>query len=216
MRRLILVPVLVVVALLAIAAGVGYWIYNGYTYYTTDDAQVSGQLVNVAATQAGQLTAMNVKLGDTVSAGEVIGTIATTSATGVKTDVNITAPIAGSVVQASAVQNQAVAPGLTVATIADLNNLYITAYVDEGQLNNIKVNQDVDVHVDAYGNTYNGHIKQIVQATAGSFSLLPASDPTSGNFTKVGQRVPVIVSVNGFNGNDIVPGMSAEVTIHLH
>ena len=57
---------------------------------------------------------------------------------------------------------------------------------------------------------------QIVQATAGQFSLLPNQDPTSGNFTKVGQRIPVVISLDGTAGKAIVPGMSAEVTIHLH
>jgi multidrug resistance efflux pump len=72
------------------------------------------------------------------------------------------------------------------------------------------------VTVDAYsGTTFTGHIQQIVQATAGSFSLLPTQDNASGNFTKVSQRIPVIVTLDG-NGKDLVPGMSAQTTIHLH
>ena len=61
-----------------------------------------------------------------------------------------------------------------------------------------------------------GRQLQIVQATAGQFSLLPNEDPTSGNFTKVGQRIPIIITLDSKNGKDVVPGMSAEVTIHLH
>jgi multidrug resistance efflux pump len=55
-----------------------------------------------------------------------------------------------------------------------------------------------------------------VPATAGSFSLLPTQDNASGNFTKVAQRVPVIISVDGNGGKAILSGMSVEVTIHLH
>ncbi len=217
MRRLILVPILIVVALLAIAGGIGYWIYNNYYYYTTDDAQVTGQIVNLSSPTAGQLKSFSVKQGDKVTAGETIGTISSINTNGQTVITNITSPIAGTIVQTSAVPGQGVTPGLDVAEVTNLDNLYITAYVDESTLNNIKTSQDVDIHVDAYSNTtYSGHVQQIVDAAANQFSLLPTTDYASGNFTKVSQRIPVIVSLDGKNGDLLVPGMSAEVTIHLH
>src|SRR6266496_1593391 len=75
MRRIILVPVLIVVALLAIVGGVAYWIYNGYMYYSTDDAQVSGNIVNISAPANGQLTTLSVNVNDKVTAGQTIATI---------------------------------------------------------------------------------------------------------------------------------------------
>ncbi len=216
MRRLILVPVLTMVAILAIAFGIGYFLYNNYIYYSTDDARVTGQIINVSSPQPGQLTDLKVKLGDNVTQGEVLGTIVATTAQG-KTNVDIVSPINGTIIQDSAVEGQLVNVGQSFIQITNLNNLTVTAYVDEGQLNNIKVGQDVDVHVDAYsGTTYTGHIQKIVQATADQFSLLSTSDYTSGNFSKVSQRVPVIISFSGNGGNDLVPGLSASVTIHLH
>jgi multidrug resistance efflux pump len=93
----------------------------------------------------------------------------------------------------------------------------VTAYVDENAINNVSVGQAVDIHIDAYSDTsFTGHIEQIVQATAGQFSLLPNQDPTSGNFTKVGQRIPVVITLDATAGKAILPGMSAEVTIHIH
>jgi multidrug resistance efflux pump len=217
MRRLILVPVLIVVALLAILGGIGYYFYNSYMYYSTDDAQVNGQIVNIGALAPGQLTTLSIKQGDRVTAGQTIGTVTVAGANGQSNSQDITSPINGTIVQVSAVQGQGVAAGLTIAQVTDLSNLNVVAYVDEGTINNVSVGQTVDVRVDAYsGTTYSGHVQQIVQATAGSFSLLPTQDNASGNFTKVGQRVPVIVNINGNGGNDLVPGMSAEVTIHLH
>jgi multidrug resistance efflux pump len=217
MRRLIFIPILVVVALLAIASGVGYLLYNNYTYYSTDDALVSGQTVNISSPAAGQLNGLSVQTGTGVTAGEVLATVATTSATGAKSTVNITSPIDGTVIQTSAVNGQVATPGLSLIQVTNLKSLYVTAYVDEGQLNNIKLNQSVDITIDAYsGTSYTGHVQQIVQSTASQFSLLPSTDYSSGNFTKVGQRVPVIVTIDSSNGNDIVPGMSAEVKIHLH
>ncbi len=219
MRRAILIPVLIVLVVLAIVGGIGYYVYNSYTFYTTDDAQVNGQIVNISAPGNGQLTTLTVKQGDKVTAGQTIGTltVAGTGANAQSTTVNVASPINGTIVQVPAVQGQGVAPGLTVAQVTDLSNVNIIAYVDENTINNVSNGQQVDVKVDAYsGTTYTGHVQQIVGATAGSFSLLPTQDNASGNFTKVGQRIPVIVSLNGNGGNSLLPGMSAQVTIHLH
>jgi len=232
---MILVSVLISISILAIAGGVGYWVYNNYNYYSTDDALITGQTLNINSQQAGQLTLLNVKLGDSVNVGQLIATISptnTTTATStstpssatnttVPTSVNqatdVTSPIVGTVVQVSAVQGQAVTQGLPLVEISNLNNLTITAYIDEGTISNVKPGQDVDIHIDAYnGTTYTGHVQRIVQSTAGQFSLLPTTDYADGNFTKVGQRIPVIVPLDGNNGNNLMPGMSAEVTIHLH
>ncbi len=223
MRRMIFIPVLVVLALLAIAGGVSYYFYNNYTYYQTDDAQVTGSIVSVSTPMSGQLSAYTAKVGQTVTAGQVIGTITSptsTNATGTTSTpktMDITSPINGTIVQATAVQGQSVNPGLTVAQVTNLSNLTITAYVDENTINNVSQGQKVDVKIDAYSDTtYTGHVQQIVQATAGSFSLLPTQDNASGNFTKVGQRVPVIISLDGSGGKDIIPGMSATAVIHIH
>lgn len=225
MFRRILIPIFVFIALAAIAGGIAYWVYDGYMYYRTDDAQVAGQIVDVSASTTGTLTALSVSVGQNVSAGETIGTITapstttttSTAASARSATVNLTSPIDGTVVQVPAVQGQSVAPGLELVAVTDLNSLTVVAYVDEGSLNNISVNQSVDISIDAYsGTSFSGHVQQIVQATAGQFSLLPNEDPTSGNFTKVSQRVPVIITLDSKNGKDIVPGMSAEVTIHLH
>jgi multidrug resistance efflux pump len=220
---MILVPVLIFLALAAIGGGIAYWVYDSYTFYRTDDAQITSKIINVSAPAAGTLSALNVKLGDTVTQGQTIGTITgapTAGANGVAgsaPSVSITSPLSGTILQVPTVQGQLVSPGLPIATVTDLNAITITAYVDESAISNISVGQSVDIHVDAYsGTTFTGHIQQIIQATAGQFSLLPNQDPTSSNFTKVGQRVPVVISLDGNGGKDILPGMSVSVTIHLH
>ena len=223
MRRLILVPLLIVVAFAAIAGGVAYLIYNNYMYYGTDDAQVNGQIVNVSAPTSGILTNLSVKQGDSVTSGQTLGSItpATTAGSngsqGSPSAIGITSPMNGKVLQVSAVQGQGVAPGLSLITLTDLSSVNVIAYVDESAISNISVGQSVDIHIDAYGDTtFSGHVQQIVQAAASQFSLLPTQDNASGNFTKVGQRIPVLITLEGNGGKDIVPGMSAEVTIHIH
>ncbi|TMC42560.1 MAG: HlyD family efflux transporter periplasmic adaptor subunit [Chloroflexi bacterium] len=223
MRRLILVPVLIFLALAAIGAGIAYWIYDNYTFYRTDDAQLTSQIINVSAPAAGTLTTLDVKLGDTVTAGQTIGTITgapTASAsgkTGSSTSVDITSPMNGTIIQVPTVQGQGVAPGLPIATVTNLNTITVTAYVDESAINNIQVGQSVDIKIDAYSDTnFTGHVQQIVKATAGQFSLLPNQDPTSSNFTKVGQRIPVIITLDGNGGKQLLPGMSVTATVHIH
>jgi len=222
MRRLILVPLLIVVAFLAIGGGIAYVIYNNYMYYNTDDAQVNGTIVNISAPATGVLAQLSVKVGDRVSAGQTIGTVtpasaALTSSKGVPAVINVTSPISGTVVQVPAVTGQGVTPGLPIVQVTDLSQVNVIAYVTEGAINNISNGQGVDITVDAYsGTSFSGHVQQIVQATAGQFSLLPTQDNASGNFTKVGQRIPVLITLDGTGGKDLVPGMSAEVTIHLH
>src|SRR5260370_14245735 len=139
MFRRIMIPFLVFVALGAIATGIFYWVYDGYMYYRTDDAQVSGQVLNISAPAAGTLTTLSATVGETVSAGQVLGTITVPSAAGptsAPATVNITSPIDGTIVQVPAVQGQGVAPGLQLATLTNLNILSITAYIDESAINN--------------------------------------------------------------------------------
>jgi multidrug resistance efflux pump len=224
MRRTILVPLLIFLALAAIGGAIAYWIYDSYNYYRTDDAQVSGQIVSVSAPAAGTLTSLTIKQGEQVTAGQTIGSItpaaATTSTGGTSVaplSLSLTSPIDGTVLQVPAVQGQNVAPGLALVEVTNLSSVKVIAYVDENAINNVNAGQSVEIHIDAYSDTsFTGHVVQIVPVAAGQFSLLPNQDPTSGNFTKVGQRIPVVIALDGTSGKVIMPGMSAEVTIHIH
>ncbi len=226
MRRMILVPLLIFLALAAIGGAVAYWIYNSYNFYSTDDAQVSGKIVSVSAPISGTLTSLNVKLGEQVNSGQTIGAItpvsitSTTSTSGTSgnlTSIDLTSPINGTVLQVPAVQGQNVAPGLSIVQVTDTSTVSVVAYVDENAISNVSVGQSVDIHIDAYSDTsFTGHVVQIIPVAAGQFSLLPNQDPTSGNFTKVGQRIPVVISLDTSSGKQIMPGMSAQVTIHIH
>ncbi len=226
MRRMIFVPLLIFLALAAIGGAIAFWIYDSYNYYRTDDAQVSGKIVSVSAPTAGTLTSLTIKQGEQVTAGQTIGSITPAAATttagpggtsGAPTSLSLTSPIDGTILQVPAVQGQNVAPGLALVQVTDLSSVKVIAYVDENAINNVNAGQSVDIHIDAYSDTsFTGHVVQIIPVAAGQFSLLPNQDPTSGNFTKVGQRIPVVISLDGNSGKVIMPDMSAEVTIHIH
>ena len=215
MRRILLINLIVVLGIVIVAGVVGYLVYNNYYYYSTDDAQVSGNIVNIVPTISGTLESLTVSTGDYVSTNQVIGTV---QATGTNAIANVTAPFNGVVVAVPGVVGQIVTPQLALVQEADPSSVKITAYVDESVIKNVAAGQFVDIHVDAYsGTSYTGHISQVVGAAASQFSLLPTTDNASGNFTKVSQRIPVQIIIDSSNpGQALLPGMSAEVTIHLH
>jgi multidrug efflux pump subunit AcrA (membrane-fusion protein) len=96
MRRLILLPLLVTIAVVGIVGGIGVWVFNEFNFYTTNDALVEGKVDAVSAPQAGILTNLNVKKGDTVQAGNQIATLNLAGNNG-GSQVNINSPANGTI-----------------------------------------------------------------------------------------------------------------------
>ena len=214
MRRSVLIPTAIILVVVIATGVVGDILYNNYYFYSTDDAQVTGNIVNVDAMATGILNALTVNVGDVVTSGEVIGYVKIQGSYATET---LLAPISGDIVQVPAAIGQTVGPGVAIVQVGNSGSVKVTAYVDESAISNIDLGQFVDIHVDAYGSaSLTGHVSKIVGAAAGTFSLLPTQDNSSGNFTKVGQRIPVIIVLDNNQGLTLLPGMSVEVTIHLH
>jgi len=214
LRRSVVIPA-IILAIILVGGVIGDLIYNGYNFYSTDDAQVTGTMVNIVPPTSGTLINLDVQVGSPVSARQVIGTIRPIGPAPIQ---HLVAPMDGVIVQVPGAVGQLVdATTTTIAQETDPNSMKITAYVDESAIKNIAEGQAADIHIDAYNSTVTGHVTQIVGATAGQFSLLPTSDNSSGNYTKVSQRVPVNIQLDNSADNvSLLPGMSVEVTIHLH
>jgi len=220
--RAIIAPLVVVIVLLAAAAIAALYWYRGQNYVISNDAQVTAPMAPVVALGTGTLTQWNVHVGESVTAGQTIGTLqlAGGAPTGVSTtaagpvQVNITAPITGSVVDNAALAGEAVLPGTTLAYVANLSAPTITAYIRETEIRNVSAGEPVDVRLSAFpGSTFNGTVQQVGLATAATFSVLPAP-AQSGDYTKVVQRIPVVISLSNVIG-DLAPGESAWVRIHI-
>jgi DHA2 family multidrug resistance protein len=203
----------VTLAVILIAGVVGYLLYNNYNFYSTDDAQVTGTMVNIVPPTSGTLINLDVAVGSYVSAKQIIGTIQPSGLLPVQ---HLVAPTTGVIVAVPDVVGQLVSTTTTIAQETDPSTVKVTAYIEESAVKNILVGQAVDIHIDAYNTTVTGHVSQIVGVTAGQFSLLPTTDNSSGNYTKVSQRVPVYVQLDNPSDGSLLPGMSVEVTIHLH
>ncbi|GLV14825.1 multidrug resistance protein A [Alicyclobacillus hesperidum] len=212
MRRMVALQV-VILLVLVIAGFVGYYFYNqSSTYIKTDDAQVSGQQIVIAAPAAGQLTAWNGSVGSTFSSGSTVGTLAVPTGKG-EVNMNIPDPSSSTIVDNLAVKNEYVSAGEPLAYAYNLNDLYVIANIKETDIRHVEVGQNVDVYVDAYpGTTYNGVVKQIDYTTAATLSPLPSSN-TNADYTKVTQVIPVEIQLQS-DTQGLAPGMNVRVRIH--
>ncbi|AZI44660.1 efflux RND transporter periplasmic adaptor subunit (plasmid) [Deinococcus psychrotolerans] len=214
------------------AGGIVWWYaYNGSQHVSTDNARVAANTANIVPEIPGRVLQWNVAVGTTVTAGQVIGQI-DTSTVAQSSAANagalsqtapltasrslIRAPISGQVIQSSALVGQLVATGQSLAVIADDSSAYISANVKEDQISKVKLGQPVHVTLDALpGQTLSGRVQQIGQATASTFSLLPSGGADNGNFTKVAQVIPVSIYLSTADRSKLLPGSSASVTIDL-
>jgi len=127
----------------------------------------------------------------------------------------ITAPIGGVVGRRSVERGMLIQVGQTLLSIIPDRDVWVTANLKETDLADVAVGDSVEFTVDAYpGRHFAGHVESLSPATGARFALLPPDNAT-GNFTKVVQRLPVRVAVDGGadDQHPLRPGMSVVVTI---
>ncbi|VBB05062.1 rnd efflux pump membrane fusion protein barrel-sandwich domain [Lucifera butyrica] len=128
---------------------------------------------------------------------------------------SITSPVTGVVAQKSVNAGEMVAAGQTLFSVVDSQDLWLNARIEETKIGQIKVGQPVDYTIDGYpGRTFTGQVLEIGSATNSTFALVPTEN-TSGNFTKVTQRIPIKISLPQDSGVVFRPGMQAVIDIHL-
>lgn len=127
----------------------------------------------------------------------------------------IFAPVDG-VVSKNAEVGMNVQPGQQLFTIVPLNDVWITANFKETQLHYMKAHQHAEIHVDANGATYKGHVDSIAGSTGARTSLLPPENAT-GNYVKVVQRIPVKIVLDPGEDKDhyLRLGMSVEPKVFV-
>jgi membrane fusion protein (multidrug efflux system) len=127
---------------------------------------------------------------------------------------SVRAPANGVVSNKTVEVGEVVQPGQPLASLIDIDNVWVTANFKEDQLRKMKVGQKVKIHVDAYDRDYDGHVDSFAGASGARFSLLPPENAT-GNYVKVVQRLPVkIVFEKGQDpGHMLRPGLSVVPTV---
>jgi membrane fusion protein (multidrug efflux system) len=125
----------------------------------------------------------------------------------------IKAETSGIIARRSVEIGQTVSPDRPLFAIVPLEDTWVVANFKEDQLEHMKKQQAVTISIDAYpGMKLHGHVDSLSAGTGSRFALLPP-DNASGNFTKVVQRVPVLVRLDGDRTVDLRPGMSAKVSV---
>ncbi len=131
----------------------------------------------------------------------------------------ITAPEDGAIAKKSVEPGMVIPPGQALFGFVSSRERWVTANFKETQLAVIKPGEKVEVDVDAVkGKKFEGTVDSIGSATGSIFTLLPP-DNSTGNFTKVVQRVPVKIYLLNLTAEDIerlAAGLSAVVDVRVH
>ncbi len=121
---------------------------------------------------------------------------------------DIRAPFDGVIGNRRAWSGSFVSSGTQLLSLVPAHGLWIDA--------NFKENQPATIVADVLPNhTFKGHVASLAPATGSRFSILPAENAT-GNFTKIVQRVPVRIALEGDGAKlDVLrPGLSVIVTVN--
>jgi multidrug resistance efflux pump len=227
-RRRSRVWILAAVIVLLVGGYVGYgYVQDQMLYVSTDNAMVMGSLVPVGSLNAGRIDSMAVDIGQPVTAGEQVLTVTipaevTTTGSGTPKmafrstedqSAVVASPINGVVVARNANPGDTISAGQTILTLVDPRSFWVQANIDETQIGRIHLGDPVQVHVDTLGQTLNGRVLAVNDATAATFSLLPQNN-TQGNFTKVTQLVPVKIAFD-YGDAYLVLGSSVEIRIRV-
>jgi multidrug resistance efflux pump len=225
--RKLLILVLILAAL-GTATVVGYrWYEDSLNYVSTDNAQVTGPMIQVGGLAAGRVTSVRYDVGDHVNQNDVVAQLSVPMAVSVlpngaannqftgttDTQVDVRSPVSGVVVARTGNPGDTVQAGQSLLTVVPPNQLWVTANVEETQTSKLAPGQTVTVHVDNLQADLNGHVAAVAQASAQSFSAIPQQN-LSGNYTKVTQLQPVKIVLDQTDPR-LAVGTSVEVKIRV-
>jgi membrane fusion protein (multidrug efflux system) len=126
----------------------------------------------------------------------------------------IAAPTAGRVTRISAAKGGYATTGQVLLMFVP-ETVWVTANFKETQLTHMRVNQPVDIRIDAFpGRLFRGHVDSLQAGSGTAFSLLPAENAT-GNYVKVVQRIPVKIVFDETPDVLLGPGMSVVPTVKV-
>jgi Multidrug resistance efflux pump len=228
-KNKILISLFAIIIIVAGAIVFYYWDQDR-KYVKTDDARIEANTVTVSPLISGRITSLNIKEGDMVNADDSLGwqeTGTMSTSAGISTNAlnsigsvvvgksEIIAPISGQIIKLTTEPGEIVSPGQSLAVIADTQDLYISANIEETSINKVKAGQDVEITIDTLNNKkVMGKVEEIGKATASTFSVI-STQSSNGSYTKVVQLVPIKIRFPGVNNLNLLPGESVEIKIHI-
>ena len=203
---------------------VGYeYVSDSNHFVSTFNASVSGDLVVVASVNAGRVVRVRPVTGATVREGDLLADVElpapvrlTSSGTPVlaflgTTDqqVQVTAPVDGTVASILVAEGSAIAAGQPLMHIVDPAHLRVTAYVTEADLQFVRAGQEAEVYFTALDRTTTGVVQSVVPATANVFTATPVASAQAPANTPV---YPIYIRVDVRDTPQLL-GSTAEVRI---
>jgi len=125
------------------------------------------------------------------------------------------APIDGTVGNRRARVGMYAAVGSQLISVVPAQGLWVDANFKESQVARISAGQSVTIEADVLpGEAFHGHVLSLSPATGSQFSILPSENAT-GNFTKIVQRVPVRIALDGDASTlgRLRPGLSVKAKV---
>mgnify|MGYP001006658220 CR=1 FL=1 len=120
-------------------------------------------------------------------------------------DLKLLAPASGTIISKNYEEGEYVPAGASLATLADLNDLWIKVYIPTDDLPRIRINQQVKVSVSGSDKVYRGRVSRI--ASRGEYT------PKTIQTRKERSNVVFAVKISLINpGSELKPGMPADVT----
>lgn len=204
-----LAAVLIVIILGAIAI-IAYFKYQDSHFVSTIDARIDCKKVSILPMQSGRLISWSGNEGQDVLQNQKLGTIEAGNAVS-----SISVPMSGKLVQVGVTEGQILSASQTVAVVADMTNVYVSANIEETKINKINEGQGVEIHLDAFpGKIYFGRVTKIGEAATSVFSVMSSSS-SNGNYTKITQLIPIKIEFIDNYDDPFKLGMNAEIKIHL-
>jgi membrane fusion protein (multidrug efflux system) len=127
-------------------------------------------------------------------------------------DLRLVAPVKGVVDRTFANKGDYLAVGQRVLMMHDPEAIWVEANIKETDLADVRLGQSAEITVDAYPKrVFEARVSLIGNSATSAFALLPNPNP-SGNFTKIGQRIPIRLAIRQ-EGLLLKPGMMVEVSL---
>ena len=200
-----------VVVLAAAGTLGGRYLADARAFVSTENAQVDGTRIVIAAPATGTLVGWRATQGAELREDMPVGRIRMDAGTS-RPQLIIRSPGDGVVGLDSATDGAFVTAGTPLAIVYGHERLYVTARIEEAEIRHVAVGRRVELTVDAFPDTaLTGSVTQIQGGTAGTFDGFTPGN-TTGEAVKVGQMVAVRIALPETE-LDLVPGMNVAVRI---
>lgn len=127
----------------------------------------------------------------------------------------IRAPFDGMVGERTVQAGNYVPNGAALMALVPMGELWIEANYRELALQHMRPGQRADIHIDAYNIDLKGQVDSVPPASGAAFAPL-APENSTGNFTKIVQRLPVKITLTPGQpwARLLRLGLSVETTVH--